>query len=141
MNFDQFGPSQEKCTRLVFSLRLSQTSWIKSTLHMYCCETRIETPPEDQSNSSEMRLYRVSGQIVWVRGRDFLVTIHHGGYKCLLHYCQPRGRGFKQKFYHKFGPTVKGFSRALKIEKYKSPAIPRPQGAGDTNDFCMIIGI
>ena len=46
-----------------------------------------------------------------------------------------RGRGFKQKFYHKFGPTVKGFSRALKIEKYKSPAIPRP------HDFCMIIGI
>ena len=108
MNFDQFGPSQEKCTGLVFSLRLSQTSWIKSTLHMYCCETRIETPPEDQSNSSQTRLYRVSGQLVRVRGRDFLVTIHHGGYKCLLHYCQPPGTGLQAEILQQIWPHSEG---------------------------------
>ena len=60
----------------------------KSILHMYCCGTRkshprtriirqkrgsAEIPPEDQNNSSETRLCRVSDEIILVRGWDFLV--------------------------------------------------------------------
>ena len=32
-----------------------------------------EIPPEDQNNSSETRLFRVSDEIIQVRGWDFLV--------------------------------------------------------------------
>ena len=87
---------------------------------MNCCETRTSPPPEDQNNSSVRRLYRVSDQIIRVRGRDFLVTIHHSGYKC--HYCQPPGAG------HLAGnlPQIWPCSAALKNEKLKAPIFPGP---------------
>ena len=41
MSFDQYGPSQEKCSGLGFSLGLSQTSWIKSILHLSDVRLRV----------------------------------------------------------------------------------------------------
>ena len=32
----------------------------------------------------------------------------------------------------------RAFSRALKIEKLKAPLIPGPEGAVDTNDWCIM---
>ena len=40
---------------------------------MYCCVWDKEIPPEDQNNSLETRLCRVSDEIIQVRGWDFLV--------------------------------------------------------------------
>ena len=34
---------------------------------------------------------------------------------------------------------ARAFSRALKIEKLKAPLFPGPGGAGDVNDWCIII--
>ena len=126
--FDQYGPSQEKCTGLGFSLGLSQTSWIKRLLG------DKDIPSEDQNNSSVRRLYRISYQIIQVLGRDFLVKIHHGGYKC--HFCQPPGAG------HLAGilPQIWPCSAALKMISLKPRYSPAPRGGG-YNDLCLIIGI
>ena len=35
-------------------------------------------------------------------------------------------------------PQCRAFSRALEIEKLKSPLFRGPEGAGDTNDWCII---
>ena len=34
-------------------------------------------------------------------------------------------------------PECRAFSGALKIEKLKAPLIPGPEGAVDTNDWCI----
>ena len=35
-------------------------------------------------------------------------------------------------------PQCRAFSRALEIEKFKAPLFRGPEGAGDTNDWCII---
>ena len=52
----------------------------------------------------------------------------------VLHYCQsPGGRGLLAGIL----PQVWPFSGALKIEKLKALLIPGPEGAMDTNDWCI----
>ena len=57
----------------------------------------------------------------------------------VIHYCRPPGAGaFSTDFTTNLATQCRAFSRALKIEKIKSSAIPWPEGAGDTNDWCFI---
>ena len=52
-------------------------------------------------------------------------------------YCLEAG-AFRRAFTTNVGPQCRAFSRAFEIE-VKSPAIPRPEGAGDTNDWCITV--
>ena len=42
-------------------------------------------------------------------------------------------------FYHKFGPALRGFQQAfaMEIEKIKAPLFQGPEGAGNTNGWCI----
>ena len=61
-------------------------------------------------------------------GRSFVV----------LHYCQPPdGGAFSRDFTTILAPECRAFSGALKIEKLKAPLIIGPEGAVDTNDWCI----
>ena len=55
-------------------------------------------------------------------------------------YCQPLGAGaFRGAFTTKVAPQCRAFNRALEIEKLKAPLFRGLEGAGDTNDWCIII--
>ena len=58
---------------------------------------------------------------------------------CCLPYCQSpwRAGAFSRDFTTSLAPECRAFSGALKIEKLKAPLIPGPEGAGDTNDWCI----
>ena len=45
---------------------------------------------------------------------------------------------FSRDFTTSLAPECRAFSGALKIEKLKAPLIPGPEGAVDTNDWCII---
>ena len=47
------------------------------------------------------------------------------------------GGAFSRDFTIILAPECKAFSVALKIEKLKTPLIPGPKGAVDTNDWCI----
>ena len=49
------------------------------------------------------------------------------------------GGAFSRDFTTSLAPECRAFSGALKIEKLKAPLIPGPEGAVDTNDWCMMI--
>ena len=52
----------------------------------------------------------------------------------------PQGGGggaFSRDFTTSLAPECRAFSGALKIEKLKAPLIPGPEGAVDTNDWCI----
>ena len=50
----------------------------------------------------------------------------------------PRRAGaFSRDFTTILAPESRAFSGALKIEKLKAPLIPGPEGAMDTNDWCL----
>ena len=54
-------------------------------------------------------------------------------------YCQPLGAGaFCGAFTTNVAPQRRAFSRALEIEKLKAPLFRGPEGAGATNDWCII---
>ena len=57
----------------------------------------------------------------------------------MLHYCQPPGEGgaFSRDFTTILAPECRALSGALKIEKLKAPLNPGPEGAVDTNDWCI----
>ena len=44
---------------------------------------------------------------------------------------------FSRDFTTSLAPECRAFSGALKIEKLKAPLIPGPEGAVDTNDWCI----
>ena len=48
---------------------------------------------------------------------------------------------FSWDFTTSLAPECRAFSRALKIEKLKAPLIPGPEGAVDTNDWCITYGV
>ena len=48
-----------------------------------------------------------------------------------------RAGAFSRDFTIIFAPECRAFSGALKIEKLKAPLIPGPEGAVDTNDWCI----
>ena len=47
------------------------------------------------------------------------------------------GGAFSRDFATILAPECRAFSGALKIEKFKAPLIPGPEGAVDTNDWCI----
>ena len=49
-----------------------------------------------------------------------------------------RAGAFSRDFTTSLAPECRAFSGALKIEKLKAPLIPGPEGAVDTNDWCII---
>ena len=49
-----------------------------------------------------------------------------------------RAGAFSRDFTRSLAPECRAFSGALKIEKLKDPLIPGPEGAVDTNDWCII---
>ena len=51
--------------------------------------------------------------------------------------CQSPGGAFSRDFTTSLAPECRAFSGALKIEKLKAPLIPGPEGAVDTNDWCI----
>ena len=48
-----------------------------------------------------------------------------------------RAGAFSRDFTTRLAPEYRAFSGALKIEKLKAPLIPGPDGAVDTNDWCI----
>ena len=48
-----------------------------------------------------------------------------------------RAGAFSRDFTTSLAPECRAFSGALKIEKLKAPLIPGPEGAVDTNDWCI----
>ena len=48
-----------------------------------------------------------------------------------------RAGAFSRDFTTSLAPECRAFSRALKIEKLKAPLIPGPEGAVNTNDWCI----
>ena len=71
-----------------------------------------------------------------IGGRKFIQMVQ-AGVKVI--YCSSLlstsvgGGGFQQRFYHKFVPQTRAFSRALKTEKLKAPLFP-----GTKNDWCIM---
>ena len=49
-----------------------------------------------------------------------------------------RAGSFSRDFTTSLAPECRAFSGALKIEKLKAPLIPGPEGAVDTNDWCIM---
>ena len=52
-----------------------------------------------------------------------------------------RAGAFSRDFATSLAPECRAFSGALKIEKLKAPLIPGPEGAVDTNDWCINVGM
>ena len=50
----------------------------------------------------------------------------------------PPGAGAFSRDFTTFTPQCKAFSRALEIEKLKTLLFRGPEGAGNTNDLCII---
>ena len=60
----------------------------------------------------------------------------------LFKFCLPLGAGaFSGDFTTNLARQCRAFSRALKIEKLKAPLFRGPEGAGATNDWCIIVQI
>ena len=49
----------------------------------------------------------------------------------------PGRAGAFSRDFTSLAPECRAFSGALKIEKLKAPLIPGPEGAVDTNDWCI----
>ena len=57
---------------------------------------------------------------------------------CFFIIVSPReGGAFSRDFITILAPECWAFSEALKIEKLKAPLFRGPEGAGDTNDWCI----
>ena len=75
----------------------------------------------------------------WDRGGKFIQRIP---VICCssFEYCQPMGAGaFRGAFTTNVAPQCRAFIRALEIEKLKAPLFRGPEGAGDTNDWCITL--
>ena len=48
-----------------------------------------------------------------------------------------RAGAFSRDFTTSLAPECRAFCGALKIDKLKAPLIPGPEGAVDTNDWCI----
>ena len=73
----------------------------------------------------------------WDRGRKFIQMI---SVICCssFKYCQPLGAGaFRRAFTTNLAPQSRAFNRALEIEKFKALLFCGPEGAGDTNEWCI----
>ena len=66
----------------------------------------------------------------WVRSVVVLYNI--------LSLSAPGGGVFSGEFTTNLARQCRAFSRALKIEKLKAPLFRGPEGAGATNDWCII---
>ena len=72
-----------------------------------------------------------------------MFQFHQNNSQLLFHVIvSPWGAGaFSRGFTEILARQCRAFSRALKIEKLKAPLFPGPGGAGDANDWCIIIFI
>ena len=52
-----------------------------------------------------------------------------------------RAGAFSRDVTTSLAPECRAFSGALKIEKLEAPLIPGPEGAVDTNDWCIMCEI
>ena len=74
----------------------------------------------------------------WDRGGKFIQMIPV--ICCSSFEYWPLGAGaFCRAFTTNVAPQCRAFSRALEIEKLNAKLFRGPEGAGDTNDWCMII--
>ena len=70
-----------------------------------------------------------------------MFQFHQNNSQLLFHVIvSPWGAGaFSRGFTKTIARQCRAFSRALKIEKLKAPLFPGPGGAGDANDWCIIM--
>ena len=70
-----------------------------------------------------------------------MFQFHQSNSQLLFHVIvSPWGAGaFSRGFTKILARQCRAFSRALKIEKLKAPLFPGPGGAGDANDWCIIL--
>ena len=70
-----------------------------------------------------------------------MFQFHQNNSQLLFHgSISPWGAGaFSRGFTKTLARQCRAFSRALKIEKLKSPLFPSPGGAGDANDWCIML--
>ena len=70
-----------------------------------------------------------------------MFQFHQNNSQLLSHVIvSPWGAGaFSRGFTKTLARQCRAFSRALKIEKLKAPLFPGPGGAGDANDWCIMI--
>ena len=52
-----------------------------------------------------------------------------------------RAGAFSRDFTTSLAPECRAFSGALKVEKLKAGLIPGPEGAVDTNDWCIRLSV
>ena len=97
------------------------------------------------SKSSLKQLGQLKPNFMWnhngIGGRKFIQMIP---VICCssFEYCQPLGAGaFRGAFTTNLAPQSRAFSRALEIKKLKAPLFCSPEGAGDTNDWCITCNI
>ena len=70
-----------------------------------------------------------------------MFQFHQNNSQLLFHVIvSPWGAGaFSRGFTKTLARQFRAFSRALKIEKLKAPLFPGPGGAGDANDWCIML--
>ena len=70
-----------------------------------------------------------------------MFQFHQNNSQLLFHVIvSPWGAGALSRGFTKtLARQCRAFSRALKIEKLKAPLFPGPGGAGDANDWCIIL--
>ena len=70
-----------------------------------------------------------------------MFQFHQNNSQLLFHVIvSPWGAGaFSRGFTKTLARQCRAFSRALKIEKLKAPLFPGPGGAGDANDWCIML--
>ena len=76
-----------------------------------------------------------------------MFQFHQNNSQLLFHVIvSPWGAGaFSRGFTKTLAQQCRAFNQALKIEKLKAPLFPRPGGAEDANDWCimfsMLVGV
>ena len=100
-----------------------------STCLSICVCSNSSLKPEDQCSQSLCGI-----TIGWARK----VISNDSGHLLSFIIVSPREGGtFSRDFTTSLAPECRAFSGALKIEKLKAPLIPGPEGAVDTNDWCI----
>ena len=76
---------------------------------------------------------------MWSQNRIGEESSNDSGHLLFFIIVSPReGGAFSRDFTIILAPECRAFSGALIIEKLKVPLIPGPEGAVDTNDWCII---
>ena len=93
------------------------------------------------SNSSLKSLSQLKTKFTWGHHEIGEMYSNDSGYLLffILILSSPGGTGaFSRDFTTNLARQCRAFSRALKIEKLKAPLFRGPEGAGATNDWCIM---